>query len=94
MPRGQTVPKLERNSMLCLSRKLKEVLWIGECRVVLTRAVGNVRLAIAAPRSTPVHREEVLKEIGAADPDELARLGYRLTDNGTIEAVAPLIRAA
>ena len=49
--------------MLCLSRKPGQSILIGDSIVVTVLGVrGNeVRLAIAAPKSVPVDREEVRK---------------------------------
>lgn len=58
--------------MLVLSRKLDEVIRIGDdIRIVVIEVRGDkVRLGIDAPRSTPVHREEVYEVIKReASPD-------------------------
>ncbi|MFM7056666.1 MAG: carbon storage regulator [Planctomycetota bacterium] len=48
--------------MLVLTRKTSETVWIGtDIEIRVTRIDGNkVRLAISAPRSTPVMRGELL----------------------------------
>jgi carbon storage regulator len=50
-----------RNLMLILTRKLAEALRIGDdISVTVLGIQGNqVRLGITAPRSIPVHREEI-----------------------------------
>ncbi|MFA0809289.1 carbon storage regulator CsrA [Microbulbifer epialgicus] len=51
--------------MLILTRRIGETLMIGDDITVSVAGVqGNqVRLAIDAPRSVPVHREEIYKKI-------------------------------
>jgi carbon storage regulator len=51
--------------MLVLSRKAKEEICIGDdIRVMVIEIRGDkVRLGIAAPRDTPVHRHEVYETI-------------------------------
>lgn len=63
--------------MLVLSRRANESLMIGDEIVVTVLEVrgDQVRLGIAAPRSVPVHREEVYADLirqnqAAARPDE------------------------
>jgi len=50
--------------MLVLSRKLGEAIVIGDGIVLTVLSVrgGQVRLGIDAPRTTPVWREELLRE--------------------------------
>jgi carbon storage regulator len=56
----------EGRNMLVLSRKLGEVLVIGNSITVTVVAVDGdrVRLGIAAPAEVPVHREEIYQKIG------------------------------
>jgi len=51
--------------MLILTRRINEVLCIGEnVRVTVLGIKGNqVRIGIDAPRDTPVHREEIYQKI-------------------------------
>lgn len=55
--------------MLVLSRKVDESLRIGEdVRVtVVSVSGGQVRLAVEAPSSVTIHREEVFERIAAAN---------------------------
>ncbi len=48
--------------MLVLSRKIGEVIWIGDTIKVTICDVqnGKVRVGISAPRDTPIMREELL----------------------------------
>lgn len=58
--------------MLVLSRTLSEVIRIGDdIRIVVIKVRGDkVRLGIDAPRTTPVHREEIYQKINReASPD-------------------------
>ena len=52
--------------MLVLSRKLGEVLVIGNSITVTVVAVDGdrVRLGIVAPAEVPIHREEIYQKIG------------------------------
>ncbi len=54
--------------MLVLSRKLGEKICIGDDIYITVVAIdrGKVRLGIEAPRSVPVHREEILGTAAAA----------------------------
>lgn len=51
--------------MLVLTRRLGERIKIGDDVTVMVLEIrgGQVRLGIAAPRSVPVHREEIWKKI-------------------------------
>lgn len=51
--------------MLVLSRKLSEVIRIGDdIKIVVIEVRGDkVRIGIDAPRSTPMHREEIYEAI-------------------------------
>ena len=55
--------------MLILSRRVGETVVIGkegQIRVTITSVQGaSVRLAIAAPRDMPIHREEIFERIQA-----------------------------
>ncbi len=56
--------------MLVLSRKLGEVIRIGD-NIVLTIVEidsGKVRIGIQAPRDVPVHRAEVYDKIKSGEP--------------------------
>ena len=50
--------------MLILTRRIGESLMIGDNITVTVMAIkgGQVRMAIDAPRSTPIYREELLKQ--------------------------------
>ena len=52
--------------MLVLSRKLGEVITIGNSITVTVVAVDGdrVRLGIVAPAEVPIHREEIYQRIG------------------------------
>ena len=57
--------------MLVLSRKLGDKICIGDDIFITVVALdrGNVRLGIEAPRSVPVHRQEILGKLaGEAHP--------------------------
>jgi len=56
----------EGRNMLVLSRKLGEVITIGDDISVTVLAVDGerVKLGIVAPAEVPVHREEVYQRIG------------------------------
>lgn len=58
--------------MLILSRRIGEVLVIGDDVTVTVLGVnGNqVRLGVNAPRSIPVHREEIYNRIKAQEGGE------------------------
>ena len=51
--------------MLILTRRIGEILKIGEAVTVTVLAVksGQVRLGIGAPRDVQVHREEVFERV-------------------------------
>lgn len=52
--------------MLCLSRKIDEVIMIGSdirIKVLEITSTGKVRLGIEAPRSISIHREEIYNQI-------------------------------
>lgn len=51
--------------MLVLSRKVGEVIWIGDDVSVMVVDVrgDKVRLGISAPRDVDVHREEIVRKI-------------------------------
>jgi carbon storage regulator len=68
--------------MLILTRRAGEVLRIGEdVSITVLAFKGNqVRLGIAAPKSIPVHREEIFRRIAEEDrvaflPEAPVRLG-------------------
>lgn len=58
--------------MLVLSRKLGERIYIGDdiCITVVAIDRGKVRLGIEAPRSIPVHRQELLDASATNRPAE------------------------
>lgn len=57
---------IKEDQMLVLSRRVGESLMIGDIEVKVIRVQGGqVRLAINAPRSVPVHRKEVAQRIEA-----------------------------
>ena len=51
--------------MLVLSRKINEVIRIGDDITITVLKVGgeNVRLGIEAPRDVPIHRAEIWERI-------------------------------
>lgn len=57
--------------MLILSRRPAETLYIGDdVTITVLSIVGNqVRLGIEAPRSIPVHREEVYERLQSQNAD-------------------------
>ena len=61
--------------MLVLTRRERERLKIGdEVTVTVVGTWGNeVRLGFEAPRSVPVHREEIYERIREMSTDELRR---------------------
>ena len=61
--------------MLVLTRREREPLKIGdEVTVTVVGIRGNeVRLGFEAPRSVPVHREEIYERIREMSADELRR---------------------
>ncbi|MBG0833366.1 carbon storage regulator CsrA [Planomonospora sp. ID67723] len=78
--------------MLVLTRRSGESLMIGDDVVVTVLDVRGdvVRIGIRAPRSVPVHREEIFRELQAANreaaspnEDALAELRRMLRPGGT-----------
>ena len=57
--------KFMEDRMLILTRRVGESLMIGDDTTVVVLGVKGtqVRLGINAPKSTPVHREEIAKRI-------------------------------
>ncbi len=55
--------------MLILTRKVGEVIMIGEDIVVKVLGVrsGQVKIGIEAPREMPVHRQEIFERIKCED---------------------------
>jgi carbon storage regulator len=60
--------------MLILARKVDRRITIGESIEIVVVEVGEgwVRLGITAPRSIPVYRKELLKEIAAENAEAAA----------------------
>lgn len=80
--------------MLVLTRRVSETLMIGsEVTITVLGVKGNqVRIGIKAPKSTPVHREEIYERIkreidegtepnGNSDCEHRERLRERLRDS-------------
>jgi carbon storage regulator len=65
--------------MLVLSRKAGEAITIGanaDIKIVLLETKGNsVKIGITAPKTVPVHREEIYEKIRAAKMDAQANNG-------------------
>lgn len=61
--------------MLILTRRTGETILIGDDVTVTVLGVkgGQVRLGIAAPKETPVHREEVAERIAGEKKQALER---------------------
>jgi carbon storage regulator len=74
--------------VLILSRKVGESIVIGDDVVVrIVEVRGDVvRLGIDAPRSTPVHREEVRRELEAANRSAAS------PSESTLKSLADLVR--
>jgi carbon storage regulator len=66
---GKTQTKKESIAVLILSRRKGESFWIGDNIkiTVLSQRSNQVRIGIDAPRSMPVHREEVRERNGASE---------------------------
>lgn len=60
--------------MLILTRRPSEVIMVGDAvRITVLSVIGNqVRIGITAPRSVPVHREEIYERIKRELADEAA----------------------
>lgn len=60
--------------MLVLTRKVGEAIVIGNGMVVRVLGVrgDQVRIGVDAPRSVPVHREEVYREVERTNADAAA----------------------
>ena len=58
--------------MLILTRKVGEVIMIGEDVVVKVLGVrsGQVKIGIEAPRELPVHRHEIFERIKSEDSSQ------------------------
>lgn len=61
--------------MLILTRRVEETICIGEGESAVTITVlgvkGNqVRIGVTAPKSVPVHRQEIAERIAAGIPQE------------------------
>lgn len=86
--------------MLVLSRKQDERILIGEDIVITVVRIGDgkVRLGIDAPRSVPIHREEIAEAIAretADDPGSIvAGLAVPVPLVDQIEAVAMVANRA
>lgn len=74
--------------MLVLTRRSGESVMIGEDVIVTVLEIRGdvIRLGIDAPRSIQVHREEVFRELQAAN-----RAAASPTDNA-VQALAELLR--
>ncbi len=61
--------------MLILTRKVGEVIMIGEDIVVKVLGVrsGQVKIGIEAPRELPVHRHEIFERIKSEDSSQNGR---------------------
>lgn len=61
--------------MLVLTRKINEVIMVGEVEVTVLGFRGNeVRIGITAPKSVPIHRKEVYDKI---EREKEATQGFR-----------------
>ena len=63
--------------MLVLSRKVGEKVVVPDCGLTITVLAvqgQRVRLGIAAPAQTVVHREEVWRRAQSPDPEQTASL--------------------
>lgn len=58
--------------MLILTRRPGESVMIGDAIVITVLGVNanQVRIGIAAPKDTPVHRDEIYRRIQAGIPQE------------------------
>lgn len=80
--------------MLVLSRQRDERILAGLVEITVVDIRGDkVRLGVGAPRSIPVHRQEVLMAINHEDPAKLHRLGYELNDSGLVVPRRDLLAA-
>src|SRR5262245_24902849 len=59
---GRSATQRKEDDMLVLSRKLGEVIWIGEKIKITVVDIdrGKIRLGIEAPRDVPIYRQELL----------------------------------
>jgi len=80
--------------MLILSRRVGETLRIGDSIAVTVLGVHGrqVRLGVEAPKSVPVHREEVYERIARepGHPAPVADSETRPTEAISLEPKAPL----
>jgi carbon storage regulator len=65
----------KENSMLILTRKVGEIIMIGEDIVVKVLGVrsGQVKIGIEAPRAMPVHRHEIFERIKSEGDDHAGK---------------------
>jgi carbon storage regulator len=75
--------------MLILTRKIGEAIQIGkDIRIIISDAEGGtVKVGIEAPRSIPVHREEIYRKIHDQNL-EAARTGH----HANLEALAAFLQ--
>lgn len=55
--------------MLVIARRVGEVLWVGDARIVVTKIRGkSVGIGVDAPRDVPIVRDELLGDAGPHPP--------------------------
>jgi len=67
--------------MLVISRKVDEVVEIGDAKVVVVgiKPGGGVRLGIKAPRNVPIHRGEIAELIREQEGEQVRTVWGRMT---------------